>query len=878
MRQRSRTSKGIYYDNTITKDDQEVLGEEEGEEDVEQVADNDATLHCTPDIIQAATPRRSMFAASQCDLHRQIEAEDGVASSPLVASNSNEEKETRDTSDDENNIDVQAVKEYLGGRSKPARENELAEAATATSEYDEIQQLQQQPSTKNIPPVEEDMIEPVAVENPSFDFEQYAESNNILMLLLDEDKGRQKQQLQETQVLQPQQPAVGSANEGLAAEETGFDIEQSACKSNDNLLLQLLDVERKKNAALTSKQADTIRLLYEKSQELKKAESQISDLRNDDENRAIIARLESDIEKGREFIRGMEITINRKDNDLCELKTSLQKLSKKKSEELERQTVEINSIKKELEDVRCENIKICAEKAKLESVIEGHQETVKRISTTLEDKEDELIRVQNSLEKVTKKGLDELQSRTTERDNINRALNDSMEENTRLRTENVRLKNELKADNSCRSTSCCGNEISVQHKELLSTVSNLSDALKDVYKRLDSHETKLVTNNACQHHQQLAQPSMPQPLNMPQQLSTSVTSQQLPTGQFVPLQPPLLGTPLQPSLQTRPLQHPMQHIPQVAPQQSPQHQVQPPPPAQLPPHQQPPPPAPHPPMSQPQNQSPNQPPPNHSPNQPPPNQPPNLPPRPNQPLPNQPPPPHSNQPQTQQQQQHTQQLQQVQLQQPQQQQQQEQQLRLVPGDKLYSQTHIKTTMIIADSTPGKININHVKSNIDLSEENVIFKRFPGQTADEIAHYAPKPLSDSKPDQVVVIAGTNDLTRAVYDGGHINEYEIVENIMNVGRSALKHGVKKIHISSILPRWGFQYRNAIVRVNNLLQQRCVDENFLFMDHSDITPAHISGDGIHPNFYGSTILKMNILSVFNSFNPFLCDFSQDYDKAVC
>ena len=168
-------------------------------------------------------------------------------------------------------------------------------------------------------------------------------------------------------------------------------------------------------------------------------------------------------------------------------------------------------------------------------------------------------------------------------------------------------------------------------------------------------------------------------------------------------------------------------------------------------------------------------------------------------------------------------------------------------------------------------------NIDQAEESVLFKRFPGQTAEEISCYAPKPLSDIKPQQVVVIAGTNDLTRAVYERGHINEYDIVENIIKIGRSARDYGAQKIHISSIHVRQGQQYRNAIVRVNNLLSTRCVEENFFFMDQSDITIAHISFDGIHPNFYGTTILKMNILSVFSTFNPYLCTFDSDYDRAL-
>ena len=59
--------------------------------------------------------------------------------------------------------------------------------------------------------------------------------------------------------------------------------------------------------------------------------------------------------------------------------------------------------------------------------------------------------------------------------------------------------------------------------------------------------------------------------------------------------------------------------------------------------------------------------------------------------------------------------------------------------------------------------------------------------------------------------------------------------------------------------------------------MEENFVFMDNSDFTIAHIASDGIHPNFFGTTILKMNTLSVFSTFNPYLCDFVNDYERAL-
>ena len=68
------------------------------------------------------------------------------------------------------------------------------------------------------------------------------------------------------------------------------------------------------------------------------------------------------------------------------------------------------------------------------------------------------------------------------------------------------------------------------------------------------------------------------------------------------------------------------------------------------------------------------------------------------------------------------------------------------------------------------------ANINKSEEDVIFKRFHGATSEEIAFYAHKPLSDTKAEKVIVIAGTNDLTNAVYQNrGYVNQLEITEHL-------------------------------------------------------------------------------------------------------
>ena len=180
-------------------------------------------------------------------------------------------------------------------------------------------------------------------------------------------------------------------------------------------------------------------------------------------------------------------------------------------------------------------------------------------------------------------------------------------------------------------------------------------------------------------------------------------------------------------------------------------------------------------------------------------------------------------------------------------------------------------MILTDSILGRIPINQVKDNINLNQEQVIFRRYPGQTAADIAHNCTKPLNDEKPDQVIIMAGTNGIPNTC------NEYEIVEDIIKIAHEAKKVNAEKICVCSVLVRHGHQFKNLVSRINILLEARCNENGYTFVNNSDITEQHICGDGIHPNRYGQVILKMNILLCFYSFNPYFNTFREFYEKAL-
>ena len=172
--------------------------------------------------------------------------------------------------------------------------------------------------------------------------------------------------------------------------------------------------------------------------------------------------------------------------------------------------------------------------------------------------------------------------------------------------------------------------------------------------------------------------------------------------------------------------------------------------------------------------------------------------------------------------------------------------------------------------------NRIKKNIK-GNEKIIFKRFPGHTAEEISYYAQKPLGDKKPEKVIIVAGTNDLARDAYEKESIDEFVVVEDLMKIARAARNQGAKEIYVSGIMVRRGHRYLEIVQKVNELLYMACIAEGYVFIDQADITMAHISSDGVHLNSHGTFILLHNILSTFETFDGSSIDFKNDYQYAM-
>ena len=198
--------------------------------------------------------------------------------------------------------------------------------------------------------------------------------------------------------------------------------------------------------------------------------------------------------------------------------------------------------------------------------------------------------------------------------------------------------------------------------------------------------------------------------------------------------------------------------------------------------------------------------------------------------------------------------------------QQQQQIPIVPGMKSYAETTSKQelTTVVTDSICRSIRVNKINSFLDADQQKVNINKFPAATATQIRHYAQYALDVDHPSQVIIVAGTNDVA---YDfgKGHADPNVIAERIMNIARDCRKKAVKYIHISSIIQREFHKFRPIINTINDILRRKCEEENYLFIDNSNIFTSDLI-DGVHLNNQGNGKFLGNLLDNCSSYNPCL------------
>ena len=151
-------------------------------------------------------------------------------------------------------------------------------------------------------------------------------------------------------------------------------------------------------------------------------------------------------------------------------------------------------------------------------------------------------------------------------------------------------------------------------------------------------------------------------------------------------------------------------------------------------------------------------------------------------------------------------------------------------------------------------------NSDCKGSDVAFHEFRGKKAKDIVRYMTPHLDDECPSNVVLIAGGNDLPDRDIPSEEVRK---VANCLLEGglRCREQYGVKKVFISSILPRSNSQFQGNRHRLNIMLKEMCHENQITFIDNNNIVlRQHGHRDGVHLNEEGSDMLCANLLNVLN------------------
>ena len=180
---------------------------------------------------------------------------------------------------------------------------------------------------------------------------------------------------------------------------------------------------------------------------------------------------------------------------------------------------------------------------------------------------------------------------------------------------------------------------------------------------------------------------------------------------------------------------------------------------------------------------------------------------------------------------------------------------IVPGEKLYSQAHLRKILVVSDSMTGGIRRNDMMAGMKergINSVDLSFRRYGGGQSHEIYRHAQVSIAEERPHGLVLVAGTNDLPRRG-ERRQLTDEEIANNLLATGQAAREQGVTNIFISSIIIRRGLHYAKRISNINRLIDAGCRKYGFKFLDNRNINLDHT--DSHHLAKEGTSSLQQNI-----------------------
>ena len=112
----------------------------------------------------------------------------------------------------------------------------------------------------------------------------------------------------------------------------------------------------------------------------------------------------------------------------------------------------------------------------------------------------------------------------------------------------------------------------------------------------------------------------------------------------------------------------------------------------------------------------------------------------------------------------------------------------------------------------------------------MFQQFKGKKAKDIVRYMIPHLEDEHPTSVVLLAGGNDLPNK--DILMVQIRKVADCLVDGAKLCkTQYGVENVYISSVMPRSHSDFQGNRHRLNELLKELCRENDFIFIDNSNI-----------------------------------------------
>ena len=177
-----------------------------------------------------------------------------------------------------------------------------------------------------------------------------------------------------------------------------------------------------------------------------------------------------------------------------------------------------------------------------------------------------------------------------------------------------------------------------------------------------------------------------------------------------------------------------------------------------------------------------------------------------------------------------------------------------PGNSSYAHmvTRGEKVCILSDSLCKPIDMNEF--NRVLKKGYAIKRFYPGATASQIKFYVDATLEEDRPDSVIILVGTNNITKKRTQVAK----DIVHEILEIVHKCRNNGVNNVFVSGLISRP--QYQKMINEINELLRTNAGLHHYEYISSSNIEMCHLWSDN-HLNKEGTVLLANNFLNSLNN-----------------